>query len=251
MQQELWQQADRHRATEERGAALLIALMATLLLTALGSAMVLLTTTETAISANYRAAQEALYVADAGIERVAQDLLTVPQWDGVLAGQVRSAFVDTTTTPTLPDGSPLDLSAETVALQQLTDTANIWGANDPVWRLYAFGALEDLLPGAAIRSANYVAVWASDDGAETDGDPQRDANGILTVRAEAFGPFSTRRVVEATVARASSTATGRGLTGQRGEGALNQRSRGSDVGTPGSELSRSQMNTGTGGMVVQ
>ena len=251
MERDRQQRPDRHRATDERGATLLIALMATLLLTALSSGMVLLTTTETAISANYRAAQEAMYAADAGIERVVQDLLTVPQWDGVLTGQVLSAFVDVTTSPTLADGSPLDLSEETIALQQATDAANIWGPNDPVWRLYAYGALEDLLPGAVINSANYIAVWASDDAAETDGDPQRDANGVLTVRSEAFGPFNTRRVVEATVARSTSTATGRGLTGQRGEGALNQRSRESAVETPGGQLARSQMNTGTGGMVVQ
>ena len=243
--------SDRGRTVDERRVALLVALMATLLLTALGSALVLLTTTETAISANYRLGQETLYAADAGIERAAQDLVSVPQWNDVLTGQVRSTFADATTNPTLPDGSPVDLVTETETLQRATDTANRWGPNNPTWRLYAYGAVDDLLPGLVIDSGNYVAIWASDDASETDGDPLSDANGLLTLRAEAFGPFNTRRVVEATVARSSGGRDGEGLTGQRGQGALNQRSRNTAVQNPGSAISRSQMNTGTGGMVEQ
>ena len=43
----------------------------------------------------------------------------------------------------------------------------------------------------------------------------------------------------------------RGLTGQRGLGALNQAFRDSSVGTLDGELDRSQMGTGSGGMVEQ
>ena len=239
------------RAKDERGAALLVALMATLLLTALGSALVLLTTAETAISANYRLSQETLYAADAGIELAAQDLVEVPRWNDVLTGEVRSTFTSPTTNPTLPDGSLLDLVAETRVLQRETDTANHWGTNNPTWRLYAYGAVDDLLPGVVENNGNYIVVWASDDTSENDGDPLSDANGLLTLRAEAFGPFNTRRVVEATVARSSGGADRGSLTGQRGEGALNQRTREATVQDLGSELSRSQMNTGTGGMVGQ
>ena len=237
------------RSADERGAALLVALMATLLLTALGSALVLLTTAETAISANYRLGQETLYAADAGIERAAQDLLSVPQWNDVLAGRTRSPFADTTATPTLPDGSLLDLAAETAMLQRATDAASRWGLNNPSWRLYAYGAIDDLLPGVVVDSGSYVAVWASDDTAEIDGDPQRDTNGLVTLRAEAFGPFNTRRVVEATVARSSAGVDRGGLIGQRGQGGLNQRTHDAAVQEPGAELSRSEMSTGTGGMV--
>lgn len=233
---------------DERGAALIVAMLATLLLTALGSALVLLTTTEIAISANYRTGQEVLYAADAGIEVAAQDLLGEPQWNDVLQGRVRSAFAGSTLQSTLPDGSPVDLSLETRLLQWRTDTADTWGANNPRWRLYAFGALDDLFPGVVINDGNYVAVWVSDDPSDNDGDPLRDTNGHITLRAQAFGPFSTRRVVEATVTRALVAAGESGLTAQRGQGALNQRESDQTVQTPGTTLTRSSMNTGTGGM---
>ena len=172
----------------ERGASLLIALMVTLLLSALGGALVLVTSTETAISANYRTGQEALYAADAGVERVVQDLLDEPLWNAVLSGSAQSSFASSTLQPTLPDGSVVDLAIETANLQADTDTAAVWTDNDPVWRLYAHGALGDLLPGNQIDSLNYVAVWVGDDPAESDRDPLRDTNGVLTVRAMAFGP---------------------------------------------------------------
>ena len=235
----------------ERGASLLIALMVTLLLSALGGALVLMTSTETAISANYRTGQEAMYAADAGVERVVQDLLDEPLWDAVLSGSAQSSFSSSTLQPTLPDGSVVDLALETANLQADTDAADVWTDNDPVWRLYAHGALGDLLPGNQIDSLNYVVVWVGDDPAESDRDPLRDTNGVLTLRAEAFGPFNTRRVVEATVALTGNTQTERGLTGQRGLGALNQAFRDTAVGTLDGELTRSQMGTDSGGMVEQ
>ena len=114
---------DRIGCRCERGVALVIALMATVLLTALGSALILLSVAETDISVNYRNAQEALYGADAGIERAVQDLLSLPQWDPVLAGAVQSTFVDGTLTPTLPAGSSLDLDAATRRLQDESDAS--------------------------------------------------------------------------------------------------------------------------------
>ena len=78
-----------------------------LLMTALGMALMLVSETETLIGANYRDSVEASYVADAGIERVMQDVLSIPDWntiltspDNVRAG-VTSGFVDGTVTPTL------------------------------------------------------------------------------------------------------------------------------------------------------
>ena len=150
------------RIRDEGGVALLIALMATLLLTALGTTLVILTMTETAITANYRDAQGALYSADAGVERAVQDLLTVLQWNDVLAGSVQSSFVDTTLAPTRPDGSPLDLVTTTTNLQSDTDALNLWGANNPVWRLHAYGPLTNLLPTGTVTGRTYVAVWAWD-----------------------------------------------------------------------------------------
>ena len=239
------------RIRDEGGVALLIALMATLLLTALGTTLVMLTMTETAITANYRNAQEALYSADAGVERVVQDLLTVPQWNDVLAGSVQSSFVDTTLAPTRPDGSPLDLVTATTNLQSDTDALNLWGANNPAWQLYAYGPLTNLLPTGTVTGRAYVAVWVADDPSETDGDPQSDSNGVLTLHAEAYGPMNSLKVVEVTMARTSSTEIERGQIAQRGQEELNQRSRKAAVQTPGKALTAMQMDTALGGTVVQ
>jgi Tfp pilus assembly protein PilX len=240
----------RARWRSERGTALIIALLATLLLTALGTALILLTNTETAISANYRDAQEALYAADAGVERVVQDLLMVPRWNDVLSGSLQSGFVDTTLTPTLADGSTLNLTTETANLQADTDSADLWGANDPVWRLYAWGPIRDLLPTGTINSPMYVAVWVGDDPSETDGNPSSDANGVLTLRAVAFGPGNTRKVVEVTVARTSSTEIERGYIAQRGQEELNQRARKAAVQVPGKALTSMRLGVQTGGIAV-
>ena len=52
------------------------------------------TMTETMITANYSDGGEAMYAADAGVERVMQDLLTVPDWNRILTGAVQSPFID-------------------------------------------------------------------------------------------------------------------------------------------------------------
>ena len=158
----------------ERGVALVIALMAMLLLTALGMALMLTTTTETMIAANYRDGIEGMYAADAGIERTMQDLLTVPDWNNVLASndgvssRLMSGFAGDSMAPVLGDGRVLNLSKATAAIncpqvsptptscsdsQMNTSTAERpWGTNNPRWRLYAHGPVQDFLPTGTINS---------------------------------------------------------------------------------------------------
>ena len=240
----------RRRLRAEDGIALIIAIMATMLLTALGSALILLSTTETSITTNYRTGQEALYAADAGIERVVQDLLTVAEWNDALAGTVQSGFVDSSLTPTMPDGSPLNLTEWTTNLQLESDLLGVWGANNPVWRLYGYGPLSQLLTSGTINSLNYVAVWIADDPAETDGNPLTDGNGALQLRAVGFGPRGATKVVEATMGQTSGTEVERGMIAQRGQEEMNQRSRKAAVQTPGTGLTGMRMGAG-GGIVVQ
>ena len=54
------------RLGREDGVALVVAMMALLLMTALGAALVLTTATESAIAGNFQDAVEGLYAADAG-----------------------------------------------------------------------------------------------------------------------------------------------------------------------------------------
>ena len=101
----------------EDGIAMIVAMMAMLLMTALGLALVLTTSSETMIAGNFRNSSEALYAADAVLERSMDDILTVADWNKMInpttpGGLVQSAFIDglsLTTTRTLPDGSTLNI----------------------------------------------------------------------------------------------------------------------------------------------
>ena len=75
--------SDEFRLRGQQGTALLCALMVTTLLGTLGAALVFLVTTESMISANHRTAQQALYAADAGVERAMAGLRTLPDWRSV------------------------------------------------------------------------------------------------------------------------------------------------------------------------
>src|SRR5687767_6607853 len=137
------------RLAAEEGTALVIALMAVLLLSALGAAVIMVTNTETMISSNYRNSQEALYAADAAVERVVQDLLMSPRWNDILGGTTRSAFVDggMTVEKNLPGGGVMRLDTATAQLQAESDAQAAWGANNPQWRLFAWGPIASIAPG--------------------------------------------------------------------------------------------------------
>jgi hypothetical protein len=247
------------RLGNEDGTALIIALMSMMLLTALGAAVIMVTNTETMIANNHRNSQEAVYAADAVVERVVQDLLMVPRWNDVLAGTVQSSFIDgdMTVQKTMPGGGTITLccgsNTATAQLQADTDTLNLWGANNPRWKLFAWGPFSDILPDAVVDSPFYVSVWVADDpadavpdatgnpGSTPDGNPLADSNGTLTLHAEAVGPTGTRKVVEVTVARTSSTEIERGQIAQRGQEELNQRARKAAVQTPGKAITNSRL----------
>jgi hypothetical protein len=247
----------RKRLSGEEGSALIIALMAMMLLTALAGAVIMVSSTETKIASNYATSQEAMYAADAAVERVMQDLLMVPRWNDILSGTSQSAFVDggMTGSKTLPGGGVITLccgtDSATGQLQADSDAADSWPGNNPIWRLFAWGPLSSILPDAEVDSPMYVAVWIGDDPADNDNNPLADNNGTLTLRAEAYGPGGARKVIEATVARTSSTEIERGQIAQRGQEELNQRARKAAVQTPGKKLGNMRMNTTTGGLTVQ
>src|SRR6187401_1685469 len=163
----------------EQGIALIVALLSITLMTALGMALMLTSQTETLISANYRDSMEGEYVADAGIERVMDDVLTIPDWDTVLASPdgisagVTSGFHDNSPSSpiTLPDGRTVSLAKATYMINcnkttACTDTDmdastmdRPWGKNNPRFRLYAWGPVNDLIPTDTVNSPYYVAVW--------------------------------------------------------------------------------------------
>ena len=208
---------------DEGGVALVIALLAMMLLSALGLALSLATSTESRISAAHSRGAETFYAVDAAVERAVHDLSAVADWDQVLSGATTSTLVDGPAGPrVLPDGSVLDLVQATAMLacgratcsaaDIATSTAERpWGANNPSWQLYAHGHLADMSPSGAIGSDLYVVVWVADDPLENDGQPMVDGDtaqgenagaGIIQVLAHAYGLAGTRRVVEITLKRA-------------------------------------------------
>ena len=245
------------RLREETGTALILAMMSMMLLTALAAAVVMVSSTEIKIASNYSAGQEALYAADAAVERVVQDLLMIPRWNDLLTGAATSGFIDGDMTgeKVLMGGGKITLccgtNSATGQLQADTNTLNLWGANNPQWRLISWGPLGNLLETTVLDSPMYVAVWVADDPAEVDNDASSDVNGTLTLHAEAYGPDGSRKVLEVTVGRTSSTEIERGQIAQRGQEELNQRARKAAVQTPGKSLTNMRLNTSTGNMAVQ
>jgi hypothetical protein len=202
------------------GMAIVITLLALLLMSALGASLVMITSSETMIAANFAASIEALYAADGAAERAAGELSGTADWNAVLAGTIRSSFADgpASGSRTTADGSTIDLD-------EVVDLANCgkrrpcssaemdaatserpWGANNPRWQLYAYGPLRGL--AGSVDSTCYVVVLVGDDPWENDGNPLQDGagtgnpgSGVIAIRAEARGARGARKVVELTIAR--------------------------------------------------
>jgi hypothetical protein len=261
------------RLQREDGMAVIIALMAMMLMTALGMSLVLTTSSETMIAGNFRSGGEALYAADAILERSMDDLLTIPDWNKLLDGTLQSGFIDGPPSGErlLPDGSKIDLD-------QVLSIANCdkptqcsgpdmdayseerpWTVNNPRWQLFAYGSIGDLLPTGTINSPFYVVVLIGDDPSETDDNPIGDGGapvapavtnpgrGVIALRAEAFGPRGAHKVIEMTIAKTDTTELERGYTGQRGQDEQNRRARKAAVQSPGKKLDMQTL-SGSGGV---
>lgn len=217
----------------ERGVALIIALMAMLLLSALGLALVLTTSTELLVAGYYRNAQETLYGAEAFVECALQDVSATADWNTILTGISRSSLTDgpPSGTRTLSDGSTIDLAhvtnlencgqTSTCSSADMNDVTQDrpWGVNNPRWVLYAYAPMNTLRSAHLIDSPLYVITWVGDDPAENDGDPTKDGSaesnpgtGVIMLRSEAFGPGGGHKVVEATAERAGTSGSVRLLS---------------------------------------
>ena len=187
----------------ERGSALILAMAAGVLLVALGSALVLIGVTETAVSGSHLRGMQMAYLADAAVARVAGELDAVGNWSDVLAGIALSSFRDGGPDGIrVADGAIIDLSALTLTLNR-SAAAGPFGPDNPRWRLFAWGPAAELVGDTV---PGYIAVWVADDPGERDGDPLIDGGaergrGVLLMTAQAFGPGGVRRTVEVVVGR--------------------------------------------------
>jgi hypothetical protein len=125
-------------ASDERGIALLAALLVMLLISALGASMLVVSAADIGASANFRGAKEAFYEADSGIQRSVIDLVGNNDWaedtiDGtILPIMIKNPFPDNVTI----NGSGITLAA---------------GAGGPQPGWYPFGGTENLGNGTFSR----------------------------------------------------------------------------------------------------
>ena len=114
----------------EDGIALMVAMMALLVISALGSALILLSSSETIIAAHFRDNVATRYAVDATSGRHRRDRPAVDDWVGPITGATRSAFVDGPPAGrrTLPDGSIIDLAQ----LANLSNCRKTTGCTDDI-----------------------------------------------------------------------------------------------------------------------
>jgi len=175
--------------------AVLSALFATVLLLGLGASIVLLGTTEAILASHDRTARQLREASIAAAHLAVLDLRAQTHWSVVLApglaplSAAPGRATDVTVTPPAPwGGAALDLRQLTADVEAAADTVI---GDAQVWRLYEYASLSQLAGGDAAGPC-YVAVWVADDIADGDGDPSIDSNGILAVRAVAYGPGNAR-----------------------------------------------------------
>jgi type II secretory pathway pseudopilin PulG len=204
----------------EDGVALLVALMAMSMLSVIGLALALSASTDRLAASNYSEATELANAAESALELAVRDLSSIPDWAGVLTGELQSTLVDGPSggvRQPLP-GVTVDLTARTNELTcgrraSCSDAAvraavaeRPWGDNNPRWCPFLHAVLQSTTPRRT--TAAYVVVWIGDDGAEVDGNPLTDGGGpagegryIVRAHAEAFGPGGGRHAIEAELER--------------------------------------------------
>lgn len=207
--------------TGQRGVALILVVLVTSFLSAIGLGLALMVIMDRLASGNLRGSIAMLYAADSAIELAARELSMIEDWNAVLQGVSRSTFVDGPVggLRSIPGGEVIDLSASTnllncgkatpctAAQMDANSKERPWGSNNARWQLYAYG------PFAGIRQLArpapcYLAVWVADDRREQDADPQTDGeaeetpgHGVVRLRAQAYGPKGARRAIEAELVR--------------------------------------------------
>lgn len=212
------------QARSARGVALIVVLLIMMLLSALGLSLTMVTSTEERVADAYLRGSETFYAADAALQLAVEELNLVPDWSGVLDGSVTSTFIDDQVESRGWPGGLAQTRGQATALVTCSRTActpadmdartpdRPWGPNNPRWQLFAYGPVEDMSASGTVNSRVYVAVWVGDDQAENDGDALVDGGdeggpnpgrGVVTLLVHAYGT-STRRAIEATVARTAS-----------------------------------------------
>jgi hypothetical protein len=220
---------------DQRGVALIMVVLATSFLSALGLGLMLAVFLDRLATGNMAGSVAMLHAADAGIELAAKELAQIGDWNLALSGSQRSSFVDGPPSGirVLSADQSVDLSAATnqlncgkastctAAQMNASSRERPWAANNARWQLFAWGPMERITP-LERPAPCYLLVWIGDDGRELDGKPLEDdadidapGHGIVRIHAEAYGAGGLRRVIEAELVRVCHGEAGACLPGIR------------------------------------
>jgi hypothetical protein len=193
--------------SRDDGAAVVIALLTTMLLAGVGAMLITIATTETIISGSLRHSEEAAYAAESAFDRALHDLDAIPDWSQILLpppANLKSSFADGQDTALAPDGRTLNLQQLTALRQSASQVSSgpaVFGPDAPVWRLFAHAHFSAMLPAGTPAPPAYLVVWVADDGWDGDGEVSADTNSRVLVHAEAFGGHGAHRSVSGVVFR--------------------------------------------------
>ena len=191
----------RLQGENQKGAALIMALLVVVSLSGIGLGMAAASSSERQISANARAAAVVGLAASAVVEGVMGEVAAASDWTPLVSGAQQSVFNDGSRQVMTASRTPLNLDVITAELQADAAATYSLGANTPVWRLFGWGPLTTLAGLPAGDSGAYVAVWVADDPSDNDSDAAADANGVMMMHGEAFGYGASRASADVVVKR--------------------------------------------------
>jgi len=194
-------EARQRGSDSESGVVLVVVLLGLAGLSALGLIVALLASLDARIDFVERSRLATLSIAEAGAELAVAELARESDWSGILGGSVPPHVLTPSITAEAAGWGTLNLSALSMRVQRESDARSPWQANSPLWRLFIHGRLADVIAGRPVAGSAYAAIWIADDEAEIDGRPDRDSNGVLSVRVEGYGPGRAHQVVLVTVQR--------------------------------------------------
>ncbi len=181
----------------QAGAALLLAIVLLLVFGSVVATLLPLAVTERHLATAAREAAECRTAASAALAFAIAELQATADWDAVLSRAVSGGL---TVGPLRIRRGELVVDLDARASSFPPVEPGTWGANTPRWVPYTWGPATSLAPGV-LTSPVFVVAYVADDEWDGDGDPERDSNGRVRVRGEAFGPVHGNRAVVATIVR--------------------------------------------------
>lgn len=207
------------RLEESRGFGLLSVLLWLSLLATTALGVALATSAEPPATGALHDRLRMARAAESAVSLAVSVLSAQRDWAPVPGGGVVSPFTDGAPGVRVVGGAPFDLLHETSrrtcgrttacdeASTSMVTAARPWGERNPRWRLVLHLPLSRIDPVAAQVCQCYLVAWVSDDPADDDGDPARDAppgmagHGVLLVRGAAIGASGALAEAEALIAQ--------------------------------------------------